>query len=185
MSDLLPQYWMFNDIYTNEMCDEIIKAYTQDGVETQPPSTFDEHLNVNFDKNIRNVERVILPTHNGVGGHLAAAGLTANNQAWKFDITNANQAEFLQYPVGGRYQTHMDLFLDRKQECRKLSVLAFLNDDFIGGKFYFQNSHKKYYPPQEKGTVLVFPSFFMHGVEDIEEGTRYSAICWMVGPFLK
>jgi hypothetical protein len=25
----------------------------------------------------------------------------------------------------------------------------------------------------------------MHGVEDVEEGTRYSAVCWMVGKFFK
>jgi PKHD-type hydroxylase len=118
-----------------------------------------------------------------VGG--AAAGLAANYQAWKFDITHANQAEFLAYPAGGRYQAHVDTFIQHGDECRKLTVLAFLNDDFKGGKFYLQNGYEKYYPPQSKGTVLVFPSFIMHGVEDVEEGNRYSVVCWMVGKFFK
>jgi PKHD-type hydroxylase len=75
--------------------------------------------------------------------------------------------------------------MNPNEECRKLTVLAFLNDDFVGGKFYIQNGAQKYYPPQQKGTVIVFPSFMPHGVEDIISGTRYSAVCWMVGKFFK
>jgi PKHD-type hydroxylase len=65
------------------------------------------------------------------------------------------------------------------------SAIIYINDDFKGGKFYLQNGHEKYYPPQSKGTVLVFPSFIMHGVEDVEDGNRYSVVCWMVGKFFK
>jgi PKHD-type hydroxylase len=179
------RYWYFKDIFTAETCDKAVATYTQDSLSTEPPFMSNDGKNNEIDTSIRNVERVILPVYKDLGGMLAAAGLCANNQAWKFNITHANQAEFLKYPVGGRYQAHMDIMLNPQEECRKLSVLVFLNDDFKGGKFYLQYSHKKYYPPQEKGTVLVFPSFLVHGVEDIEEGTRYSAICWMIGPFLK
>lgn len=175
------RYWVFKDIFTAETCDDAITMYTEDSVAVQPPVIGDGQI----DRGIRNVERVMLPIYKGIGGQLAAAGLSANNQAWKFDITNANQAEFLKYPAGGRYTAHMDTFLNKQEECRKLTVLAFLNDDFKGGKFYFQDTHERLYPPQEKGTVLVFPSFLVHGVEDVEEGTRYSAVCWMVGPFFK
>jgi PKHD-type hydroxylase len=127
----------------------------------------------------------MLPTYKDIGGRLAAAGLAANQAAWKFNITHANQAEFLIYPAGGRYVSHVDTFLQHSDETRKLTVLAFLNDDFKGGKFYLMNGHEKYYPPQKKGTVLVFPAFMMHGVEDVEEGQRCSVVTWMVGPFFK
>jgi PKHD-type hydroxylase len=127
----------------------------------------------------------MLPVYKDIGGRLAAAGFDANNQAWKFNITHANQAEFLKYPANGRYTAHMDTFLNPNVECRKLTVLAFLNDDFEGGKFFIQDSHEKYYPPQSKGTVIVFPSFLPHGVEDITSGVRYSVVCWLVGPFFK
>jgi PKHD-type hydroxylase len=116
---------------------------------------------------------------------LAAAGLSANHHAWKFDVTHANQAEFLAYPAGGRYTAHVDTFLAHSDDCRKLTVLAFLNDNFKGGRFYLQDGHERFYPPQTKGTVLVFPSFIMHGVEDVEEGNRYSVVCWMVGKFFR
>ena len=177
------EHWIYTDILTNEACDSLIKTYTQTEIVKEPP-VIGAGRGV-IDTSIRNVERVILPTYKDIGGRLAAAGFAANHRAWKFDITHVNQAEFLIYPAGGRYQAHVDTFLSHEGDCRKLTVLAFLNDDFKGGRFYLQSCHDKYYPPQSKGTVLVFPSFIMHGVEDIEEGTRYSVVCWMVGKFFK
>lgn len=173
--------WFFDDILNDRACDIIVNTYTQDGVEKQPPLIGD----ANIDLSIRNVKRVLLPTHKDIGGRLAAAGLAANHQTWQFDVKCANQAEFLEYPAGGRYTSHIDTLLDPTKECRKITVLAFLNDDFKGGRFYIQDGGEKYYPPQKKGTVLAFPSFLLHGVEDIEEGTRYSVVCWLVGPFFK
>jgi PKHD-type hydroxylase len=177
------RYRFFQDVLTPEACDILIKLYTSDKTDKKPPviGTGDGTI----DKTVRNVERVMLPTYKDIGGRLAAVGLAANHAAWKFDVTHANQAEFLIYPAGGRYQAHVDTFLAQGDECRKLTVLAFLNDDFKGGKFFIQDGQNKHYPPQTKGTVLVFPSFIMHGVEDIEEGQRCSVVCWMVGKFFR
>jgi PKHD-type hydroxylase len=157
--------------------------YTSDKTVKEPPVIGTDASVIN--KSIRNVEIVRLPTHKDIGGRLAAVGLSANYHAWQFDITHANQAEFLIYPAGGRYQAHVDTFLKPGDDCRKLTVLAFLNDDFKGGRFFIQDGQEKHYPPQTKGTILVFPSFIMHGVEDIEEGQRCSVVCWMVGKFFK
>jgi predicted 2-oxoglutarate/Fe(II)-dependent dioxygenase YbiX len=177
------RHWIYTDILTPEACDIIIKTYDQELVEKLPPVIGTGEGAINTE--IRNVERVMLPVYKDIGGRLAAAGLSANRRAWNFNISHANQAEFLKYPAGGRYTAHMDTFLNPQEECRKLTVLAFLNDDFEGGKFFIQDGHERYYPPQAKGTVLVFPSFLVHGVEDITKGTRYSVVCWMVGPFFK
>jgi predicted 2-oxoglutarate/Fe(II)-dependent dioxygenase YbiX len=175
------RYWMFDDILNDKACDIIINTYGNDAVEKLPPLIGAEQV----DLNVRNVKRVMLPTHKDIGGRLAAAGLTANHQCWQFDVKYAKQAEFLEYPAGGRYTSHIDTQLDPREECRKVTVLAFLNDDFKGGRFFIQDGDKRVYPPQKKGTVLAFPSFLLHGVEDVEEGTRYSVVCWLVGPFFK
>lgn len=177
------RHWIYTDILTPEACDIIVRTYDQELIEKLPPVIGSGDGTI--DTSVRNVERVMLPVYKDVGGRLAAAGMAANNRAWKFNVTHANQAEFLKYPAGGRYTAHLDTFLNPDEECRKLTVLAFLNDDFEGGRFFIQDGHEKYYPPQSKGTVLVFPSFLLHGVEDITSGTRYSAVCWMVGPFFK
>jgi predicted 2-oxoglutarate/Fe(II)-dependent dioxygenase YbiX len=177
------RHWVYTDIFTPEACDIIVKTYTQEMIETLPPVIGGGSGTI--DTSIRNVERVMLPVYKDIGGRLAAAGFAANNRAWKFNVTHANQGEFLKYPAGGRYTAHLDTFLNPNEECRKLTVLTFLNDDFEGGRFYIQDGHERYYPPQTKGTVLVFPSFLLHGVEDVTSGTRYSAVCWLVGPFFK
>lgn len=179
-------YWAYDDILTGNDCDMLVKLYNKAPDEVAGIGSY----NTTVDKSIRNVNKVLLPVHKGIGARLAAAGFDANAQRWKFDVKRANQAEFLKYPTGGgRYKGHLDTFLsnDTKniEECRKLTVLAFLNDDFKGGKFFLQTGHNKFYPPQEKGTVLVFPSFLLHGVEDVEEGERFSTVCWLVGPWFK
>jgi hypothetical protein len=177
------RYRVFQDVLTPEACDSLIRLYTSDKTIKEPPVIGMGSGSV--DKSIRNVERVMLPTYKDIGGRLAAVGLSANHHAWKFDITHANQAEFLIYPAGGRYTAHVDTFLGQSDDCRKLTVLAFLNDDFKGGRFFIQDGHERHYPPQTKGTILVFPSFIMHGVEDIEDGQRCSVVCWMVGKFFR
>ncbi len=174
-------YCFYDDILNSKACDIIIKTYTQDGVLKE-----DAIIGFNtIDKSVRNVERVQLPTYKDIGGRLAAVGFSANFHRWKFDVTNASQAEFLSYPTGGKYTTHVDTFISPGSDCRKLTVLAFLNDDFEGGRFYLQTGSNKFYPPQTPGTVLVFPSFIAHGVEEITSGVRYSVVCWMNGPWFK
>jgi predicted 2-oxoglutarate/Fe(II)-dependent dioxygenase YbiX len=176
--------WIFTDILNDDACNKLISTYDKNEIKKELPYVGGDNEFIN--REVRNVERIVLVTYKDIGGRLAAAGLCANNQAWKFDITHSNQAEFLKYPAGGRYTTHVDTFLDPTlQECRKLTVIAFLNDDFEGGKFYFMQGHEKVYPYQKKGTVIVFPSFIPHGVEDIISGTRYSVVCWMVGKFFR
>lgn len=177
------RYRVFTDILTPEACDSLIGLYTKDEIPKEEPVIGSGDGAI--DLTVRNVKRVMLPTYKDIGGRLAAAGLSANHFNWKFDITHANQAEFLIYPAGGRYTAHVDTFLGQSDDCRKLTVLAFLNDDFKGGRFFIQDGHERHYPPQTKGTILVFPSFIMHGVEDIEEGQRCSVVCWMVGKFFK
>jgi predicted 2-oxoglutarate/Fe(II)-dependent dioxygenase YbiX len=139
-----------------------------------------------INKEIRDVKKVNLPVHRGIGATMAGIGLMANKMGWNFDITHANQCDYLKYDVDGHYHAHVDTFLDpRFPECRKLTVLVFLNEDFEGGKLFLQNGHNKIYPPQAAGTCLVFPSFILHGVEPVTSGIRRSIVTWMVGPWFK
>lgn len=137
-------------------------------------------------KQIRDVNKIPLSVWTGLGAQMAGMGLSANQQAWKFNVTHANQCDYLIYDVDGHYHAHTDTFMDPTQtECRKLTVLAFLNDDFEGGRLFLQTGHEKIYPPQQAGTVLVFPSFVLHGVEQVTKGIRRSVVTWMVGPWFK
>jgi hypothetical protein len=171
---------------SNAFCDKLIEEYSKPEVEKEQPfigAGRDPEGNINL--NIRNVLRLPLPMNQGIGATLTSSALNINHQFWKFDITHSNQTEFLMYDVNGKYEAHVDTFHEHSTETRKLTAIAILNDDFEGGKFYIMNSHEKIYPPQEKGDIIVFPSFMVHGVEPVTKGIRYTVVTWMVGPYFK
>jgi predicted 2-oxoglutarate/Fe(II)-dependent dioxygenase YbiX len=177
-------YWFFDDGLTIESCKKII-----DSCESQAQgedAQIGEGSNGVVNKKIRDVKKVPLPIYRGIAATMSGAALSANRQAWKFDVTHANQCDYLKYDVDGHYHAHVDTFINpEEKECRKLTVLAFLNDDFEGGRLFLQNGHEKIYPPQKPGTILVFPSFMLHGVEPVTKGIRRSIVTWMVGPWFK
>jgi hypothetical protein len=175
--------YIVNNAISEGFCKKLIEEYAKPEVEKLPPEIGNVAGNVNL--NIRNVQRLQLPLFAGIGATLTAIGLQVNHQFWQYHVTHSNQSEFLMYDVNGKYETHVDTFHQKSNETRKLTVLAFLNDDFEGGKFYIQNSHQRLYPQQTPGTVLVFPSFMPHGVEPVTKGIRYSIVTWMVGPYFK
>ena len=173
----------FENHISHDFCDNIINCYKQDDIQKEPPVIGNGTGTI--DKSIRDVERVILPQNVGIGATLTATGLNANNYWWQYNITHANQTELLIYKPDGHYNPHVDTFHAHSNETRKLTVLAFLNDDYEGGKFFINADGNMFYPPQKKGTILVFPSFMVHGVEPVTKGIRYSCVTWLVGPYFK
>jgi PKHD-type hydroxylase len=171
---------------SNSFCDNIIKEYSKDETEKSLPfigQGDDLEKNINLD--IRNVLRVVLPQNQGIGATLTSIGLNINHDKWQYHITHSNQTEFLMYDINGKYEAHVDTFHQLGNETRKLTALAILNDNFEGGKFFIQNGHEKIYPPQEKGDIIVFPSFMLHGVEPVTKGQRFTVVTWLVGPYFK
>jgi predicted 2-oxoglutarate/Fe(II)-dependent dioxygenase YbiX len=171
---------------SDAFCEKLILEYSKPEVEKEQPFIGQgRDLEKNINLEIRNVLRLPLPLHAGIGATLTSVGLNVNHQYWKYHVTHSNQAEFLMYDVKGKYEAHVDTFHLVSDETRKISCLAILNDDFEGGKFYIQNGHEKIYPPQAKGDIIIFPSFMLHGVEPVTKGQRFTVITWLVGPYFK
>ena len=178
---------LFENAISSAECDAIISRFKD--YQGHQAAIFDQFNNQIIEKNVRNVNLYPLPENVGLAALMSGIGFNENSKKWNFDITHANQAEVLRYPSdGGRYTSHIDTILTKDEhinETRKLTVLAFLNDNYTGGKFYIQTSSAKLYPSVKKGSVLIFPSFLVHGVEDVQEGERFSAVTWLVGPWFK
>jgi predicted 2-oxoglutarate/Fe(II)-dependent dioxygenase YbiX len=177
-------FWQVPDFMTPSACAKLIES-----LESQTTGEA-AHIGAGphgvVDKSIRDVNRVSLPQYRGIGATMAGVALSANQKAWKFDITHANQTEYLRYDIDGHYHSHIDTFFKPDDtQTRKLTVLTFLNDDFEGGRLFLQTGDKKIYPPQAAGTALIFPSFVLHGVEPVTKGIRRSIVTWMVGPWFK
>tara|TARA_B100000902_G_C27256621_1_gene888218 strand:- start:522 stop:1151 length:630 start_codon:yes stop_codon:yes gene_type:complete len=128
--------------------------------------------------------------------------IRANEDAgWKYDITSAESTQITRYKKGGFYNFHTDgscchlskynnpenaFFHDK---VRKLSMIILLNDSFEGGQFEFASYSKEdcTITPIEmkRGYVVVFPSHMEHRVAPVTKGTRYSLVCWFLGPPFK
>lgn len=174
-------YWYYDNAFSNHLCNSLIDEYN-DSIELMSNGAIGLGI-ADTDLNIRNVNKLNLPSDNVIASSLIGYGLNANNSAWKFDITHSIQSEYLRYEKNGHYVAHIDSnFLINNENSRKLTVLVFLNEDFEGGKLFLNIGNDKIYPPQAAGTVLVFPSFITHGVEPVLKGIRHTVVNWLLGP---
>ena len=170
--------------FSSESCTKIISEFEKQNLQE---ATLGSGKEESVDKKIRDTKKVVQNNDTGLGATLTGIGIQANSYKWNFNITKSNQSEFLQYGKEGHFASHVDTFLEEfnNKETRKISVILILNDDYEGGKFYLQVGNEKVYPRQEKGDVIIFPSFFLHGVEPVTSGIRRSVITWLVGPYFK
>jgi len=85
----------------------------------------------------------------------------------------------------GRIGYHMDLDGRVELEERKLSLSILLNDasSFQGGDLLIHDGDA-HYPLRDAvaGQGVAFPSFAMHGVEEVTEGDRWTMVLWLHGP---
>ena len=177
-------YWYTENAIADVACDQMITKF--ESFESEKAEVGGGNTQGTVNTEIRDVNKVQITNEIGIGATLTGIGLNMNNRAWKFDITHSNQTEYLRYDVDGHYKTHVDTYsLPTEKETRKITVLAFLNDDFEGGKLYLENGNERTYPEQKKGTVIAFPSYMNHGVEPVTKGIRRSIVTWMVGPWFK
>lgn len=137
--------------------------------------------------NIRRVKTKSISEFHPISLQMYALAHKANQQCWQYQLDGPTQLELLQYGEGGdRYDAHVDTARLSDTLVRKLTVILMLNDDYEGGKFYFQQDlHHRQYITTEAGKVLVFPSHIMHGVEPLELGVRHSVVAWISGPDFK
>ena len=110
------------------------------------------------------------------------------NPFYGVEVLDSEVPQLLRYGVGGHYRPHIDgrsIWVApnedkiwRKSTDRDLSFVLFLNDDFEGGEFVFPDLHIQVKP--KPGLLVVFPSDqnYMHGVNPVTSGERYSIVTW-------
>ena len=116
-------------------------------------------------------------------------GTIANSSSFGFDIVNKFDIQHTTYYGKGNdhYDWHEDnCWINEKFYDRKLSLIIQLSDpsEYTGGKFEFEINGKIVTPEgfEEKGSILVFPSFIRHRVNPVTKGTRQSIVSWIEGP---
>ena len=95
------------------------------------------------------------------------------------------------YKDGGHYGWHQDVnesAISPHGEGRKLSLTFSLSDPktYEGGYLEFFLSrpmHESWVKDiRAQGSIVVFDSRDYHRVTPVTKGTRYSVVCWTVGP---
>lgn len=113
------------------------------------------------------------------------AGIAAqmNFDRYRFDILGIYEPlQLAEYGVGDFFEWHMD-FGPGESSCRKLSVTVQLSDpdSYKGGDLQFMVNDKPVDAPRQRGSVTVFPSFVLHRVTPVTQGSRRSIVGWISG----
>jgi len=177
-------YFSIKNAFSSDFCNKFIEEINKSDV---IPAGIGHNNEIN--KKIRDVGKIQLSPNHQIGAALTGMAFNANYSFWKFDCTHSDQTDYLRYDKDGHYEPHIDTFFSYTDNSnnihRKLTTLLFLNDDFEGGKLFLLYGKEKVYPSQNKGDVVIFPSFVLHGVEPVTKGIRRSIVTWLVGPNFK
>jgi len=116
--------------------------------------------------------------------------IQANNDFFNIHITKLDFVQLAEYDSSykGEYKAHHDVFWLNNDPFyhRKISCVIQLSDpnEYEGGDLELIDTST--FPEKEEmrqqGTVIFFPSFFMHRATPVLSGTRYSIAAWFEGP---
>lgn len=97
---------------------------------------------------------------------------------WQIDLAQHSATHILRYEPGDHYVPHHDT--GPGFEHRYLSIVCYLNDDFIGGQTVFPGLSYSVVP--EAGKAIVFPSTYLHGSQPVTHGEKFVVVSWVNGP---
>lgn len=190
----MPGYTCFNSnfkpelIFTKQECDKIIEwsktKYSSEGIIGAGLGSSKK-----LDKSIRNVDITIIPNKQDtywIFEKLSRAVMVANCEYFDFDIVGITHGlQLLKYEandIPGHYDWHSDA--GTGETCnRKISVSVQLSDPnlYEGGELEVDNYGTKTLATREQGSIHLFPSFMVHRVKPVTQGTRYALVIWVNG----
>lgn len=189
-TDTLHTWFSFPRHFSDEWCDNIINRGLVEElcVATVSDKTTGKPYVPHPDE--RKSETVFLDSErfSDVYNDIKKVQREANLEFFGFDIADVQPIQFTKYC--GNYKSHYDwhadqLFRQDPPYSRKMSVVIPLSDPntFEGGDFEFRDTGS---PDRQihmqRGSVLCFPSYYSHRVTPVTKGTRYSLVCWFLGP---
>ncbi len=95
--------------------------------------------------------------------------------AFRLILKKSEMWNCLKYENKTEFQLHSDA---NSQNMRQLTLLVYLNDDYVGGELEIPLFKVKVKPPA--GSIILMPSSFpySHTALPVEEGTKYVIVNW-------
>lgn len=115
---------------------------------------------------------------------LANVASRMNAQHFRFDLTGFGEPlQLTNYDQSenGMYGWHVDYGVGIS---RKLSMAIQLTDpaEYEGGNLQIMTSAEPQNVRKQRGIIAVFPSYVMHQVTPVTQGSRQSLVAWVSGP---
>jgi len=176
-------YWVYREnIFSDSELDRIVELGNQAGL-------ISGGVGGNTRSEYRNSDIAWLgtddPEHDWIYATLAPVVNEVNQAYFQFDLKEILPLQFTCYRAenNGVYRPHLDI--GRDVPNRKLSFSLQLTDPVThtGGELRFL--HLRTEPdvaPKARGKIIFFPSWVVHEVTPVTQGTRHSLVGWVAGP---
>ena len=127
------------------------------------------------------------PSTEWVFKKLAHAAMTLNAEHFRFELTGFGEAlQLTNYDKSenGMYGWHQDYGTNIS---RKLSLAVQLAHpcEYEGGELQTFTSSMPTSIPKKRGLIVAFPSYVLHQVTPVTQGSRQSLVAWISGPAFK
>lgn len=193
---MLGDWQVWTSALPREKCEEILdscRALTTEQAKVGAGDSSNSNRGIDnlVDLNLRRTRVAWVPVkgYEEIYGFIDSFARRVNRDYFGFDISHGLQeVQFSVYDSKqlGHYDWHQDVFFTApRPHQRKLSLVIQLSDpeSYEGGEFEFRDCHKldhALFKPQ--GSVLAFPSFHYHKVNEVTKGIRYTIVAWIDGP---
>lgn len=180
-------YWYWDGVVDKSFCKYVIDSLDWDKSEKGTYAK-DFIAGAGNDLKIRNTDIIFCDNNHPISSMMMSFVLRANNSAgWNYAIDYFQDAQVGRYGKDCHYDWHKDTAVPNEENHqRKLTAVLLLNDgsEFEGGHLQIEDINIDNLLIKA-GSVIVFPSFLKHRVTPVVSGTRYTAVCWAMGPLFR
>lgn len=177
--------WMDN-VFTQEECQKIIDIGLSK--DRKDATIYGDKKNKgSIDKDIRKNKVAWLEAQDGLDWayrKLTDVVTHLNSQYFKFKLYGfTEKLQFTEYStVDDGYKQHTDKVY--AGTIRKLSLVIQLSDpnNYKGSELHIIDGPDHEVMRKAQGALIAFPSYTLHEVTPLMEGTRYSLVAWIGGP---
>jgi PKHD-type hydroxylase len=197
-----PCFIVLGDVFSEEECTKIIEIGQETDIEESKILGEEKDANANNILKIRKSKNSFINLSektSWIFEKIFQATTFVNENYFHFELNGFNSIQFTEYHGGGDfYDWHLDLPLKSNDpympleaaRFRKLSGSLILSQssEYTGGEFYIDRDHRN--NPintinQSIGSIVFFPSFISHKVNNVTSGIRRSLVFWVEGPKFK
>jgi PKHD-type hydroxylase len=173
----------YEDIFTNEELDIIEKLVSDNDLYVGEISGDTKNTAIR-DSKIKFIESNV-ESNKWIFERFTGLINNANERFFKFELSRLESLQYTVYNEGQFYRDHMDLgYKNPNNAVRKLSFTMQLSDpsDYDGGELVIKHGSTPDIARKDRGAITVFPSYVMHEVTPVTQGTRKSIVGWVTGP---